>query len=110
MNPKRLLTLVALLSVLVSSVAFAAPAMAGVEEDPANVAAEICRELDEEGILGTGDFTGENRGKCVHFFMGPSSQNANNFIAALCGLDLGQLITGTTSKGECIKFARTLND
>ena len=110
MNLKRLLTLFALLSVLFTSVAFASPTVAQIFESPANEAAEFCRELDEEGILGTGSSTGANRGECVNFLMGPASQNANNFIAGACGFDVVQLITGTTSKSECIKFLRTFND
>ncbi len=44
MTLKRLLTLFALLAVLISSVAFAAPAMAGLGEVPANEAANSTRK------------------------------------------------------------------
>jgi hypothetical protein len=103
MTVKRLLTLFGLLTVLLSSVAFATPTMAqGV---PANDAAEICRSLDEEGVL---DEFGVTRGECVNLFKGPASANANNFIAAVCGVDFIQENLGVSNKGQCIKVVKEL--
>ena len=69
-------------------------------------AAELCRQLDEEGVL---DAPGNEvtRGECVNILTGPASENANNFIAGICGLAFAQESTGTTSKGQCIKIVRS---
>ena len=81
-----------------------APAAGAFHLDP-NEAAELCRQLDEQGVL---DQPGINvtRGECVNLISGPASENANNFVAALCGLDYVQQYTGTTNKGQCIKVLR----
>jgi hypothetical protein len=104
MTVKRLLTLFGLLTVLISSVAFATPTMA--QDVPANEAAELCRMLDEEGVL---EFFGVTRGECVNLVTGPASANANNFIAAICGAEIVQEFTETTNKGQCIKVLRDSN-
>jgi muconolactone delta-isomerase len=98
---KRLFGLVALLTVLVSSIGFASPTVAQIiEEVPANEAAEYCRDLDAQGLL---DDMGRTRGECVNFFKTSPSANANNFIAAVCGNKDFQKEQGTTNKGQCIK-------
>ena len=75
--------------------------------DPTNAAevAELCRQADEEGIL---DEFGITRGECVNLGKGPASENANNFVAALCGLDALQESVGATNKGQCIQAVREL--
>ncbi len=67
-------------------------------------AVALCQELNAEGVLA--DF-GVTFGECVNLFKGPASENANNFIAAICGVDFIQEEVGTTSKGQCIKIVRT---
>ena len=104
MTVKRLLTLFALLTVLISSVAFATPTMAQ-NDVPANEAAEFCRMLDEEGVLDDPSLQ-ITRGECVNILKGPSNENANNFIAGACGATSVQEFTETTSKGQCIKVLR----
>ncbi len=99
---KRLFAFVALLTVLVSSIGFASPT-AAQQDVPANEAAEFCRELDAAGVL---DDEGVTRGECVNILRGPASENANNFIAGLCGLDFALEVTETTNKGQCIKVLR----
>ena len=103
---KSLLVLFTLLTVLFSSVAFATTSSANGfgGNAPANEAAEICRELDAEGELKEFGLT---RGECVNLFMGPASENANNFRAAICGIEFVQGLTETTSKGQCIKALRS---
>ncbi len=105
MTVKRLLTLFALLTVLISSVAFAAPAAA---QSDSSAAAEFCRMLDEEGVLDDPSLQ-ITRGECVNLVKGPSSANANNFIAAACGATIVQEFTETTNKGQCIKVLRDSN-
>jgi len=68
-------------------------------------AAAFCQELNAEGVLA--EF-GVTVGECVNLVMGPASENANNFVAAICGVDFIQESLGATSKGQCIKVARTL--
>lgn len=99
---KSLLVLFALLTVLISGMAFASPTVAQ-QDVPANEAAELCREFDDAGEL---DREGITRGECVNIFMGPASENANNFIAGVCGFDFALEITETTNKGQCIKALR----
>ena len=101
---KRLFALFALLTVLISSVAFATPTMAQ-NDVPANEAAEFCRMLDEEGVLDDPSLQ-ITRGECVNILKGPSNENANNFIAGVCGATSVQEFTETTSKGQCIKVLR----
>ena len=93
------------IGLVVAMGALAAPAGAthGPPHVPANEAAELCRALDESGEL---DEFGVTRGECVNILKGPASENANNFIAALCGAEEVQEATGTTNKGQCIKVLR----
>src|SRR5215208_2482834 len=72
-------------------------------QTPANDAAELCRELDEVGQL---EAVGVTRGECVNILKGPSSENANNFIAGRCGLDIVQAALGVENKGQCIKLLK----
>ncbi len=96
------LALVALLGP--ASLAGAPTAEAGTSiPRSASEAAEFCRELDEEGVLAD---LGATRGECVNFLRGAASENANNFIAGTCGIDFVQVITNTTTKGQCIKALR----
>ena len=100
---KRLLTLVALLTVIAGSVALAAPA-AAQDGLPASEAAQYCRERDTTGDLGI------TRGECINANKGPSSKDpnkANNFAAGLCGDKNLQAATGG-NKGQCIKGFRDL--
>ena len=103
MTLKRLLTLFALLSVLISSVAFAAPA-AGQSNAPG--AAELCREIDDEGEFN--DVYCITRGECVNLVKGPGSEQSNNVAAAICGSELVRAIFGGTNKGQCIQEVRDL--
>jgi hypothetical protein len=80
--------------------AFAVQPLAVSAQTPANEVAAICRQLDAEGVLAA---AGVTRGECVNILKGPSSANANNFIAGLCGLDEVLEFTGTTNKGQCIQ-------
>jgi len=99
MELKRLVGLVALLTVLVSSIGFASPTVAQV--GPGNSeAARFCREVEADGFLGP---TGVTRGECINIFAGPASKNATNFFAGLCGDERTQERVGTTNKGQCIK-------
>src|SRR5215212_5380622 len=70
---------------------------------PANEAAERCRALDEAGVL---EDAGVTRGECVNILKQPSSENANNFIAGRCGLDIVQAALGVENKGQCIKLLK----
>lgn len=80
-------------------------AVAPANAVPANDAAELCRALDEAGALE--QFSpGATRGDCVNLYKGPSSENANNFIAGACGLDFVQALFDTSNKGQCIKAAK----
>ncbi len=97
---KALLVMFAILSL---TLGFAGTASA--QSLPANDAAELCRVLDEAGVL---DELGLTRGECVNLFKGPASENANNFIAAICGVESSQEFTGTSNKGQCIKVVKVL--
>ena len=66
----------------------------------------FCQFLDEVGEL---DDEGVTFGECVNFVKGPSTEQSTNFIAGLCGLDFALELTGTTNKGQCIRFLRALN-
>ena len=101
---KRLLMLSLLLGI------FALPfAMLGrsVSAEPggATDAVAACQELDEDGEL---DAAGVTFGECVNILKGPSSENANNQIAGLCGIDEILTITGAKNKGQCIKIVKGL--
>ena len=99
---KRLFALFALLTVLISSVAFAAPAVA---QEPEQSAPELCREVDEQGLL---DEIGINRGECVNILMGFESENFHRVIVGFCGSEDVQEFTETTNKGQCIKVLTAL--
>ena len=102
MTVKRLLTLFGLLTVLISSVAFAAPAIA---QEPEQTAPEACRQFDEDGLL---DEIGINRGECVNILMGQDSGNIHRVIVGFCGSEDIQEEFGTTNKGQCIKVLTAL--
>ncbi len=63
-----------------------------------------CRELNDTGFLANFGIT---FGECVNIFKGPASENANNRVAGLCGIEIIQGQLETTNKGQCIKIART---
>ena len=77
---------------------------ASAEPGGAKDAVALCQALDEAGEL---EAAGATFGECVNVIQGPSSEQSNNFIAGLCGLDFALELTGTTSKGQCIKVVRT---
>lgn len=85
---------------LLASTMWAVPANAA----PATSAVEFCQQMDEEGLLEADGVTIE---ECVNIFRGPSSANANNVIARICGFAVALEFTGTTSKGYCTKVAET---
>ena len=100
MLKKRLVTAaVALCAGLPVGVAIGSPASANASD-----AVEICRQLDEFDFLDDLNIT---FGECVNLVKGPASAKANNFIAAICGVDDIQDFTDTTNKGQCIKVFRT---
>lgn len=101
---KRSLAAFMLAALLVSTFAFAFAATASADSD-ASAAVDFCRELDEAGEL---EEAGVTFGECVNIIKGPSSENANNFVAGLCGLDEALVLTGTTNKGQCIKALRDM--
>jgi len=104
MTLKRLFGLVALLTVLVSSIGFASPTVAQV--GPGNSeAARFCRAVEADGLLGPRDVT---RGECINIFKGPASANATNFFAGLCGNKGLQERLGTPNKGQCIKVLEAM--
>jgi hypothetical protein len=98
MNRKRLRTSLAVLTVLISSIAVAAPASAQ-NENPNTYAVDFCRGLEEEGLL---DALGITFGECVNIFAGLETQNINRAIAGFCGIDFFQAIFG--NKGQCVSF------
>jgi hypothetical protein len=98
----RGLRAVGLGTAMAGALVFAAPGVAAAQ--PADNAAELCRQLDEQGEL---EFLGVTRGECVNLVKGPASPRANNFIAAICGIDFVQQFTGTTNKGQCIQAFRS---
>jgi hypothetical protein len=83
-----------------ASLFMAIPASAA---SPASDAAGLCTlvadQLPQFGI---------NQGECVNLVKGPASNNSNNFIAAICGIDLVQGFLGE-NKGQCIKTIRSLS-
>ena len=96
----------AVLAVALTAVFFGGTASAQSERsEDVQAAIELCRGLDEGGVLEAQGFT---FGECVNVFSGPASENANNFIAGLCGLDFAQAFTQTTNKGQCIKVLKEL--
>ena len=107
---RTIVTGLAVLSLGLSSIAGAlgAPTAVSAESIRPDVA-ELCRLADEEGEL---EELGITRGECVNLISGlisgPASERANNFIAALCGLDFIQEQVGATNKGQCIKAVRDL--
>jgi hypothetical protein len=102
MIAKRVVLVIALLTLVVSPLVFSSVAVA---QSDASVAAEMCRALDESGDL---EDLGITRGECVNILKGPSSEQANNRIAGLCGETGIQAFFGVTNKGQCIKAARAL--
>jgi hypothetical protein len=104
MCTKRLVMIVALLTLVVSPVVFASGAAA---QSGAPAAAEVCRQLDEAGVLDRPN-NQLTRGECVNLLKGRSSPQANNFIAADCGQAETQEFAQTTNKGQCIKTVRAL--
>jgi hypothetical protein len=101
---KRLFALIALLSVLVASIGFAASATAGVPEPTpppgASGFATACRAHDETGLL---DQIGLTRGECVALLSGQSSEHLSRYLAGVCGAEVIQALYGTTTKGQCIR-------
>jgi hypothetical protein len=83
-----------------ASLFMAIPASAAL---PAPDATKLCKlvadQLPQFGI---------NQGECVNLVKGPASDNSNNFIAAICGIDLVQGFLGE-NKGQCIKTTRSLS-
>ncbi len=75
------------------------------EAGVASEAAAACQEFAASGLL---DEIGITVGECVNNVKGPSSANANNFIAGLCGIDFIQEQVGATNKGQCIKIVSDL--
>jgi hypothetical protein len=100
MIAKRVVLIVALLTLVVSP--FVLGTGVSAESDRPEVA-ECCRHLDETGELETADYT---RGECLNDLKEAPSEHANNRIAAKCGRDLFEQVTGTTNKGQCIKRLR----
>jgi hypothetical protein len=98
----RALRAVGVGTAMAGAVVFAGPAVAAA--DPSNGAAEHCRIADESGAL---DASGITRGECVNWER-PSSENANNHFAGLCGFDSQLEKTGTTNKGQCIQVLMDL--
>jgi hypothetical protein len=88
---KALLILFAILSLTLGFVG----TTSAQSEIPANEAAELCREFNENGTL---DALGLARGECVNIVKGPASENASNFFAGVCGIELNQEFLGV-SKG-----------
>ena len=99
---KHLFTFFALLTVLISSVAFAAPAVA---QEPEPTVPETCRQFDEDGVL---DELGLTRGECVNILKGFESGNIHRVIVGFCGSEDIQQQLGTTNKGQCIKVLTAL--
>jgi hypothetical protein len=63
----------------------------------------VLQRADAAGVLAE---AGATRGECVNALIGPASENANNCLAAICGIDAAQAELGVTSKGQCIKALR----
>ena len=106
---KRLFALVALLTVLVSSIGFAASASAQTADPDApgdSGVAALCRDFDEAGGL---DVNGLliTRGECVTIVAGENFES-QRYIAGVCGIDVVQASFGTTSKGQCIQVINKL--
>lgn len=99
---KRLGKTVAALGVTMAFGA-AVPAPAGAV--PASRAAELCRELDERGVLDQPvyDIT---RGECVAWLI--DEEGKTSFFAGICGFQFVRELTDTTNKGQCIKAVRVL--
>lgn len=93
-----------LLMLTLSFVAFGGSASAA-PQTPAKDAVAFCQQLQAEGVLAD---AGVTFGECVNIFKGPASENANNFISGLCGIDFVQAEVGATNKGQCIKIVKTL--
>ncbi len=87
---------------LLASTLWAVPAHAA----PATGAVEFCQEFQEAGGLEDAAIT---FGECVNIVKGPSSGNATNDYAGLCGLDNALVITGTTNKGHCIDVLKSID-
>ena len=102
---RSIVTRLTVLSLGLSTLAGAlvAPTAVNAQALPPPEAAELCRLADESGELAA---LGITRGECESYVMGPASEQANNFIAALCGVESVQAQVGATSKGECIKIVR----
>ncbi len=101
---KRLFALITLLTVLVSSLGFAASAGAQTTDPPgASGPVALCRMLDEQGQL---DQAAVTFGECVTIFA--NELFSAPFIAGICGIDTNQESLGTTNKGQCIKVLNEL--
>ena len=105
MLTKRLVLIIALLALVLSPVVLAPGAAA--QQSKAPFAAEICRLLDEEGLL---DIPGNEitRGECVALINNSPNEGAGAQVAASCGRELNQEFTETTNKGQCIQAVRAL--
>ena len=75
------------------------------DQPGATGAVAVCQEFRDSGIL---DEAGATFGECVNVTKGPSSENATNFFAAICGIDSSLEFTNTANKGQCIKVVRAL--
>jgi hypothetical protein len=73
--------------------------------DAVQFAQDFCREADEEGLL---EEMGITFGECINFVTGPASEEANNYIAGICGAEIIQARVGATDKGQCIKIVKEL--
>lgn len=94
MAVKRLLILFALLTILISSMTFATPAMANPSSDDAALS---CRAQDDAGLL---EATGFNRGECVNLEASIATGNVNREIVGTCAIDIFHMHYGT--KGQCV--------
>lgn len=100
---KRFGKTVAALGVTMAFGAAVAPAAGAL---PAPRAAELCRDLDEAGVLDHPAYDA-TRGECVAFQKDEGS--INSYWAGVCGFEPPQQSTGTTNKGQCIKALKAFN-
>ena len=102
---KFLVMFTLLLGMLALPLAMSGLSASAAPATPAKTAVEFCQALDEAGVL---DEAGATFGECVNIFKGPASEQANNFIAGLCGLAGIPEQVGATNKGQCIKVVNEL--
>ena len=101
---KRLVMLTMLLGLFAIPLVASPGSAAASPTTSATPAVERCQQLDAEGSLAVFGLT---FGECVNIINRPSSEQANNFIAGICGIDEFTASFGG-SKGQCIKIVREL--